>query len=162
MVETRAVHTNLPMALAPAEPLNLHKQLYPQIQTLLKLVYAMTNLLIPVFFTTRISILALYLRIFSDRKVRFSIYLCAGLVVAQWVACQLVAIFVCTPINKWWNPIKPGGRCVESNGFYRGISYPTLVLDVFLIVLPIPSVWRLRFTKLRRTALTALFLTSIL
>ena len=41
---------------------------YPAMQEVLKLIYALTNLLMPVLFTTRVSIMTLYLRIFSGRK----------------------------------------------------------------------------------------------
>ena len=54
------------------------------------------------------------------------------------------------------------GKCVDAEEFYRSVSYPTLVLDAFLIILPIPTVWQLRATKLRKLALSLLFLTSVM
>ena len=135
---------------------------YPEFVKLLKYNYATTNLLMPVFFFTRMSILALYLRIFQGRKVRIYTYIVTALCVCQWVPTQIVAINLCTPIHKFWDRLVPYGHCVNINTYLRAIAYPTMLFDVFLIILPIPTVWQLRASVLRRTALSALFLTSVL
>lgn len=129
---------------------------------MLKYVYILTNFLMPVFFTTRLSILALYLRIFQGRKVRTAIYVLIGLVLLQWVPTQIVSIFMCAPIHKFWDRLLPTGHCVDPNTFYRASSYPNLIFDALLIALPLPTVWQLRASNLRKAALSALFLTSVL
>ncbi|KAL9089039.1 MAG: hypothetical protein Q9159_002757 [Coniocarpon cinnabarinum] len=163
-LEIRKVYVHAEPPISANEWVNpeVNPLLYPTFTALLKRIYALTVLLIPVYILTRLSIIALYLRIFNGRIVRAACYTLGALILIEWLACQIVAILLCHPIHKFWDRNEPGGHYVDLNTFFRGISYPTLVLDVGLIALPLPSVWRLRMSRARRIALSALFLTSIL
>ena len=138
-------------------------QLIPEALELLQCIYAFSIVLMPVFACTRLSILALYLRIFTGRRVRLACYIISGLCITQWIASQIVAINMCRPIHKFWDRLTVlDGYCVDANAYYRAVSWPTLVFDAFLIVLPLPTVWQLHASRGRKIALSLLFLTSVL
>lgn len=63
---------------------------------------------------TKLSVLVQYLRIFpTNHRLRS---LCLGLiaiVVAHTIWAILSAIVACKPVAFFWDPTKPGGRCLD-------------------------------------------------
>ena len=127
-----------------------------ELELVLKSIYAIEQLILPGYALTRFSILALYLRIFSDRGVRIAIWIVAALITLQWFAFGLASLFQCQPIEYFWNR-GIEGSCVNVDQFYRSFTIPNIIQDVVIVVLPIPTVWQLRATRLRKWGLTLVF-----
>lgn len=78
---------------------------------LLKIIYALLQCLLASYAATRFSILALYLRIFSDKKLRIAIWAVTGFVTLQWLGFAITSIFQCQPIYHFWDR-SVEGTCV--------------------------------------------------
>ena len=133
----------------------------------LKASFAMTQLVTPAFAFTRFSILALFLRIFRRQYVRRVSYFLIGFVAIQVLAYNITAAVQCLPTTYYWNRLYYGmyggpGHCVNLDRFYISFQAPEMFVDLAIIILPLPEIWRLRSSTSRKLGLTALFLTGII
>ena len=106
----------------------------------------------------KMSILFLYLRVFIDRRTRNICFVLTGLIVANWMAYLLASIFQCWPISYQWDKTIKGGRCFNQEIWYKTSSVPNIATDVIILVLPIPLVWRLKASRVRKLGLLVIFL----
>ncbi|KAH8882372.1 hypothetical protein GQ53DRAFT_812093 [Thozetella sp. PMI_491] len=101
------------------------------------IVYNLSHMLV------KLSYLALYLRIMTNRAHRIMTYATAGLVVTLGVSYIFVSIFMCTPIEKGWNP-QLEGTCVDSAGYLISNAAFNMTSDVIIFLLPLPTLWSLQ------------------
>lgn len=78
---------------------------------LLKIIYALLQCLLASYAATRYSILALYLRIFSDKKLRIAIWAVTAFVTLQWLGFAITSVFQCNPVYHFWDR-SVEGTCV--------------------------------------------------
>ena len=109
----------------------------------------------------RLSVLALYLRIFAKKNIRIGCYILMAWIVAYGFAFQLAAIFACTPVQYAWNR-RIEGKCFNIQLFFQLSTVPLILSDPFVILLPIREVLKLEMTRARRVGVVATFLTGIL
>jgi len=76
---------------------------------------------------TKFSILFQYLRIFPDRKFRWTCYGLIGVVFVYSCWTFFSAIFFCTPVKYFWRPDILGGHCLDR----FGVWYATAALLVY-------------------------------
>lgn len=92
----------------------------------------------------KLSVLSLYVRIFSVRIFKRLSYGLMALTVGYCVAFLAVFLSSCSPnISQLWNP-RPDGYCRDINIGQLGSVSINLAIDVFIIVLPMPFLWRLK------------------
>ncbi|KAF1843185.1 uncharacterized protein K460DRAFT_341038 [Cucurbitaria berberidis CBS 394.84] len=108
---------------------------------------------------TKLSILFLYRGIFRcvERFV-LVVHIMMGVVVAYWLAFTMGTLFQCSPIAFNWDRTIPGGKCmVPKTGFLVSGSV-NLVIDVILVVMPIPVVWKMQHvTKMKKIGIIGMF-----
>ena len=51
----------------------------------------------------------------------------------------------------------PPDKCIDINAFYRAFTPPSLVADIGIIVLKLPTIWSLKASRSRKVGLTMLF-----
>lgn len=111
----------------------------------------------------KISMLFLYRRIFPSRRFNILLYVVGAVILAWWFAGTLAIIFVCHPVQYFWDKTIPGGHCGSETGILYGIAGPNVVTDVVVLVLPLPILWKLQMRLLVPSALcTILFTLSLL
>ncbi|KAI2478470.1 hypothetical protein Ptr902_10083 [Pyrenophora tritici-repentis] len=122
----------------------------------------------------KLSILFQYLRLFteaapsgSSTQYRLARRLTWGLIAicAVW-GCTffLLALFPCKPIEKNWNPLLDG-KCIgwgtkdpdKFYGMFLGHSVSNCILDVLVLLLPVPFLTTLRIAGKSRAGLIGLF-----
>ncbi|KAL8785196.1 MAG: hypothetical protein Q9195_008729 [Heterodermia aff. obscurata] len=109
------------------------------------------------------SILCLYLRLFGvDRKFSILCYGMIAFVVAWGIAVILVTIFQCKPVEAGWNKAIPGEQCFNLEHFLIGTNVPNIIADAAIIALPIPQVWKLQLSRMRKVGLVGIFLLAAL
>ncbi|KUI65185.1 hypothetical protein VM1G_00601 [Cytospora mali] len=126
-------------------------------EILLKIIYALLQFLVASYASTRYSILALYLRIFSGRRLRIAVWCVIGFVTIQWMSFAIAAVFQCIPVAYFWDRTMENGKCFDIDTFYRAVTPFNLLVDIILIFMPLPTVWQLKATATRKWALTLLF-----
>ena len=77
--------------------------------------------------------------------------------IAWWIAINFVATFNCIPVDKYWKP-KLSGTCIDTYEAFLGASIPNLITDFFLLLLPLPMLWRLHISWRSKIGLILVFL----
>ena len=80
-----------------------------------------------------------------------------GLTMAFCVAYFFAILFQCHPIAFYWDLTIPNGRCENQTIIFLATASLNLFLDVIIVLMPIPVVWSLQMSTLRKVAVTAIF-----
>ena len=106
----------------------------------------------------KIALLIFYARIFTIRKFRIAAYVVGLLVLAYGLAALFGFFFQCRPLEYIWDRTIPGGKCVWRLQVYRILSPINCITGILIIILPIPTVWKLHAPRGQKLALTGVFL----
>ena len=101
--------------------------------------------------------LHLYKVIFVKDTFRRVVFGVMGLTVASYFAYFFAILFQCHPIAFYWDRTIPNGRCVNQTQLFLATACLNLVLDVIIVLMPIPVVWSLQMSTLRKAAINAIF-----
>lgn len=105
----------------------------------------------------KLSLLCLYSRIFPVQTVRTGGYILGSVAISWTIACNLAAIFQCTPRNKLWEPWLEG-TCINLFLTFLCVSVPNILCDIGILCLPMPQVWKLQTNFVQKAFLTGIFL----
>lgn len=106
---------------------------------------------------SRLSVLALYVRLFSTRRFRLVNLAVAVFVVMQALAFFFLFAFQCRPVRRIWH-LGMGGVCLRTGTLYMTQASLSVPTDFLILLLPLPMVWRLQVTLRRKWALTCVFI----
>ncbi|EFE35475.1 uncharacterized protein ARB_05517 [Trichophyton benhamiae CBS 112371] len=90
----------------------------------------------------KLSILASYLRFFTEKIYIRLAWLQVGLVLAWFVAFMVLMLIACIPLSNYWNSFLQKGCMEEEYRLLPGI-YSNAVMDVMILVTPCPALWKL-------------------
>lgn len=79
-----------------------------------------------------------------------------------YTAVFFTALFSCTPREKIWNPLLPGKKCVNNLSLIYSTAVINVVYDVVVLLLPVPSIWRLHISLRKKFGIVLLFATGLL
>jgi hypothetical protein len=108
----------------------------------------------------KLCILTFYLRVFVNKGTRILVYVLAGVIISTFVAGGLTGTLGCQPLAFFWDPTIEGGHCININAFFRWISLPNILTDMAMLIMPLPTVWKLHLSMNRKIGLTVTFLTG--
>lgn len=106
---------------------------------------------------TKISILVQYLRLFPTRRFRIVCYVVLGIVTAYGVWTLFGNIFICTPVEFFWNKSLPNGSCLNQFTVWFTNAGVNIVQDFVILVLPMPVLRSLSIPKGQKRALMVVF-----
>ncbi|CAF9925205.1 hypothetical protein IMSHALPRED_006410 [Imshaugia aleurites] len=134
----------------------LKKSDVPQIIPAETCLWATANALV------KLSILHFYLTIFGTRKpFRYATYAVMALVLSFGIGLNLQAFLICRPFAKNWNRLLPG-TCGPVTAPFLADSSINILMDLAIVVLPMPVVWQLQMVQKRKIALTIVFALGVL
>ena len=67
-------------------------------------------------------------------------------------------IFQCSPIAYSWNKTIVGGHCINVHVMWIVQDILILVLNIYVVVLPLPMIWDLQITRPEKIAISGVFL----
>lgn len=118
----------------------------------------------PTVLFAKMSILLLYLRIFSpDRWTRLFIYLGIGVIFIYYTVTASVLVGLCIPRKgENWPRALLSSRCRDSMviTYVQGVF--NIVSDFYVLVLPLPVVWKLQLPLRKKIAVSAIFMAGLL
>ena len=106
---------------------------------------------------TKVSILLQYLRIFSSRTVRWLCYLLMFLTLPSLGWAVFGGTFLCRPVAKLWEPRIPG-HCMSAQRYWLSAAGINIIMDFFILALPMPAVTSLRLPRKQKFAVLLVFL----
>ncbi|CAM1504280.1 Fc.00g018710.m01.CDS01 [Cosmosporella sp. VM-42] len=140
------------------EGMGLHADVVPleNIVMIAKLLLVAEILYVYNLVWTKISFLLMFYRIFHFPHFKRWAYVIGAFIIA-WVICiTFLFIFICVPVQKVWNPELPG-HCIDQVGTWIANAASTIVSDLAILLLPLPSVWKLQLRKAEKIAITVAF-----
>ncbi|KAL7811073.1 WD40-repeat-containing domain protein [Trichoderma gracile] len=105
--------------------------------------------------STKLSILALYHRIFVTRPFRLVVVATACFVCAWLVVMEVVLGFGCRPIQAWWDETR--GKCIDKEAFTYFTNVTNMLTDLWIFMMPIPVILGLQAAKEKRLILCFMF-----
>lgn len=109
----------------------------------------------------KLSILAMYLRIFTVPFYRMVTYTVIYIIVISSTILFMMMLFQCTPVNYFWDKTIPGGEChLNIEKLFLYASLPNIISDILMLMLPLPFVFRLNMTKKMKVGLGITLLTG--
>ncbi|RYP04375.1 hypothetical protein DL765_010215 [Monosporascus sp. GIB2] len=106
----------------------------------------------------RLSILDFIAHVFSMKKFRLVVYFFEACTVAYLVGCTITFFAICRPMRYNWE-IGPQAleHCGNLNLKFLLSAVFNLILDVCILVLPMPMLWTLQLDSRKKIALTFVF-----
>lgn len=108
----------------------------------------------------QLSILAFYLRIMINPKLRKIVWVCVGMVLGFGIGNVVAMVFQCTPIAFFWDGWRGemNGFCgvdVRLFGFVRGAV--EIFLDLVILTLPLPMLAKLNMSRKKKLQIMSMF-----
>ena len=133
----------------------------PALSMILKLLFLAHFIWGAALYLCRESALLSFRRVFprnnSSRVFNFVLYAIHGLNTAWFIYLVVGTILRCDLVARNWN-LYLLGKCNLLRGFWLGIAIASFVIDLFILLLPMPTVWGLNITnKLRKLGLIGIF-----
>lgn len=119
--------------------------------------YASSFIYLATLFGYKFTILLLYLRLFNvNDRFRYTTYAVMFFVFGYLFSNLLTQIFGCIPIELSWRAVP--GHCIDRPK--AGLAYGSMnfISDLFIFVLPMPMVWRLRLSRKGKLGVTLVFM----
>ncbi|KAI2615200.1 hypothetical protein GGR54DRAFT_301782 [Hypoxylon sp. NC1633] len=109
---------------------------------------------------TKLSALLFYSRVFpgyaNSKSFNATIWTAHALNLAWLVGMLLGTLLTCKPVEKVWNPSVPG-ICNSYTHAYIGSAISSVFVDLIILILPLPKIWRLRTSTTQKMGVTSIF-----
>ncbi|KAI1137786.1 hypothetical protein F5Y05DRAFT_62075 [Hypoxylon sp. FL0543] len=132
---------------------------HDNITEILRLYYFDEVIYISALALTKVSILFFYLKVFPKRSFRICTWILIGINVTYMITYDLLLIFQCNPIYGAWTfwDGEFKGQCISINVLGWSAAAINIALDVAVIVLPLPELFRLSLSLRKRLQIIAMF-----
>ncbi|KAM5441322.1 hypothetical protein MferCBS31731_003752 [Microsporum ferrugineum] len=104
--------------------------------------YICQFLFVPLMSFVKLSILASYLRFFTEKLYIKLAWVQIGLVLAWFVCFMVMMLVACVPLTNYWNSFLQKG-CMDEEIRLLPAIYSNAVMDVMILLTPCPTLWRL-------------------
>lgn len=107
---------------------------------------------------TKLSIVLFYRRVF---KLRYSVIIALFLVIGYWVTIIVTINVACRPLQYFWTQYTDPtakGVCIDVPKFFFGNGIGAMLIDVFILCIPIPTIWGLQMPKNQKLAVLGILL----
>lgn len=111
---------------------------------------------------TKLSVALFYGRIFSTiRWFKLILWAVGAIIWAYFISMAFTIIFFCDPVPKIWEPELPG-KCLNQWNILWGSAWPNLLIDVILLVLPLPLLWKINASIGKKLGISFVFVCGCL
>lgn len=110
---------------------------------------------------TKLSMLLMYDRIFTEKRARTATWIVIGLIGLYALISIAVTVSQCLPLAKIFDKSVPG-LCIDLTSFWYANAIFNLVTDLMILALPIPSVYEMQMRRMHKLGLFILFSLGLL
>lgn len=108
----------------------------------------------------KLAIVALYLNIFNEKWSRRMTWALGAWIVLTGIQYLILISSICEPFAFKWNKTIPGGFCHSTMARYKYGTLPNTLSDAFILVLPIPTLYKLQISILKKVGVSVIFLVA--
>lgn len=132
----------------------------------MQLFYAGEPLYVAVVFGTKVSLVLLYLRIWSkdSRNLNMACWIVIGLLTALFISFEFATIFQCIPISYNWRSLidrTAKGSCTDRQAQIYSQAAFNIFFDVLVLLLPVPSLLKLNISWMKKLGVGIVFAVGI-
>ncbi|KAI0099587.1 hypothetical protein GGR51DRAFT_535096 [Nemania sp. FL0031] len=107
----------------------------------------------------KIAICLLYKQLFPQRHIRIVVNITIAVLVVASIAGGSAVLFGCTPFEAHWGtPEEQAQHCIDTEALYIWGSFPNIITDVVMLIIPLPVVIKLHASPGLRFGLIITFL----
>ncbi|MCJ1461458.1 hypothetical protein MMC07_000055 [Pseudocyphellaria aurata] len=103
------------------------------------------------------SILLIFRRISSEKRMHLAIYIVGVAVFVYSVVTACLLVFPCRPFARAWDATITTGSCINRPAVYVATAVCNIVTDVFILIIPIPMVIKLKIPLPQKFGLACMF-----
>lgn len=130
-----------------------------KITTFLKYLVAMSTWYATTESLAKLAVCLLYKRIFPQKSLHLIVNITMAILIGASIAGGLADLFGCTPFEAHWGSSEEQAEhCINTEMLFVWGSFPNIVTDAILLVVPIPTVWKLHASAGMRVGLVVTFL----
>ncbi len=119
-------------------------------------VYVCWNLYVVTLGLVKVSLIAFYLQVFQDHRFRIVCWIVLGCIILSLGIIQFLTIFSCTPVQSFWDrDIK--GSCLDVGAVGFANSANSILQDLIILIMPMPSLYKLQMKRWRKIAVGFMF-----
>ena len=110
---------------------------------------------------SKLSALAFYARIFGsgNKTFRLALWAVTGLI-CTWIVAVLVSLILqCNPPQQAWERTNRDA-CHDPYNWLLASGVSDLILDLIILLLPLPMIWRLRVKQSRKALIIGVFISG--
>lgn len=122
--------------------------------------YLAQHACILVFAFNKLCFLTLYLRAFRSQQFRLACIVTIIVVASGTFAFEMVSVFQCTPIHKYWEKSTPG-HCINNAADRWAFSTYNTAMDIWVCLSPVPVIWRIQMDLGKRIGLALVFVLGL-
>lgn len=113
---------------------------------------------------TKLSILAFYLRIFTDRRFKRMTYAMMAICTCYLVTTIIATIWQCTPVSYVWTlwSGETEGHCIDVFALTWVATSLNILFDILIILLPIPHLLKLTLSRKKKFQIVSMFCVGLL
>ncbi|KAI6083235.1 hypothetical protein F4821DRAFT_245226 [Hypoxylon rubiginosum] len=104
----------------------------------------------------KLSVLFFYIAIFTMPMIRKAVFTVITLIIALVVAVLVETFFLCRPFEFMWDKTVAGGVCGNIKDAYLSTAIVNLVIDLAVVFLPMPVLWKLQMPTGKKVAVSAI------
>ncbi|KAK7932315.1 hypothetical protein PG985_003027 [Apiospora marii] len=112
-------------------------------------------------FITKTSALLFFSRIFTKYTTKtwfnYALWVTHGLNVSWLLGIVFGTIFMCDPVAKGYIP-DLDGHCGQTSALWIGSAVPSVIIDLTILLLPLPKIWGLQLSRGKRAGISFAFI----
>jgi hypothetical protein len=94
-------------------------------------------------------------------NIRWSLYVSMSIIVGYFVAVITTMSVACRPFSHFWEQYtdpRAEGVCIDVSQFFLVNGIAAVLIDVMILCVPAPVIWRLQMPKAQRLAVISILL----
>ncbi|RYP12071.1 hypothetical protein DL767_011509 [Monosporascus sp. MG133] len=112
-------------------------------------------------FLTKASALLFFSRVFTRQThitwFNYALWTAHALNLAWLLGIVFGTVFMCDPVAKNYIPDLPG-RCGDTGALWIGSAVPSVLIDLIILLLPLPKIWGLQLSLAKKSGISIVFL----
>lgn len=92
-----------------------------------------------------------------EKRMRVAIYIVGAIVIGYSTATAALLIFSCRPYARAWDATITTGSCINRPALYVATAVSNIVTDLFILIIPIPMVVKLKIPPQQKIGLASMF-----
>jgi hypothetical protein len=88
--------------------------------------------------------------------LRWAAHAVYATVILYYIAHMSLLLSICQPISLQWNPANPDGHCGDIKKQEISSCAVNIILDLAIVILPMPALWTLRIPLSKKFGLIGL------